>query len=76
MDKMPRVVQGALYRRYCSSLNYFYTKNVNKILRKERSAEYVQYKDMKYEKNEEENLIKYVPKKKFKHKFEQLWKYH
>jgi hypothetical protein len=76
MAKMPAIIHKALYRRYCNSLNYFYTKDINKILAKSQSRAYSDLKDSKYDVCEEDNFIRYIPIKKFKNKFNQLWKYH
>lgn len=34
----PSIINKALFRRYCSSLNYFYTKDISKILSKSKSS--------------------------------------
>lgn len=70
MRKMPTIVHKALHRRYCSSLNYFYTKEINQILGKVSSKAYTSYKEIKFDNNEEDSITKYIPRRKFKHKFE------
>ena len=73
---MPQIIQKFLYKRHCSSLNYYYTKNINKILGKIRSRSLVQYREIEFDNNEEETLGRFFEIGEFKRKFEQLWKYH
>lgn len=66
MKQMPNIMHRALYKRYCSSLNYFFTKDINRILEKVRSKPYIDYKELEYDKADEDNLMKFVHMDKFK----------
>ena len=73
---MPGIINKALFRRYCSSLNYFYTKDVNKIITKTKSAAYIKFKENILLDNQEEYLLRLYLFPEYEPKFTNLWKYH
>jgi len=75
--QMPQIIHKALFRRYCSSVNYFYTREVNKIIENQRSAATLNLKEIHYEKlHEEDNIVQFVKMDCLPETFENLWKYH
>jgi hypothetical protein len=72
----PSIINRALFRRYCSSLNYFYTKDIQKILSKQTSSALIQFKEYLYLDINEEFLRRFYRQSEFKDKFTMLWKFH
>ena len=73
------LLNKALYCKYCSSQNYFYSKNINDILSTESTAIVVKYKDLEVLDESEEYLKRFYKMEEYNFKNKALneyYKYH
>ena len=68
VSEMPVMIQKMLYRLHCSSLNYYYTKDLNKLIMNQRSSAAVTFKESMLMSSKEECLAQYYPISTFKTK--------
>ena len=72
----PRMINKALYSKYSSSQNYYYTKDINDILSQNRTISVINYKDYVTFDEDEEYLKRYYKKNEWKTKIHMLTEYY
>lgn len=73
----PKIINKALSRKYCSNLNqFFYTKDINKILSKQRSRLLLYLKEWVMQDFSQECLKRSYKPYEFPEKIFRLWKYY
>lgn len=70
------MLNKALYLKYSSSQNYYYTKDINDIVENEKKHHVVQFKYLVNYENEEENLTRYYNSSEFGYKLNYLTEYY
>lgn len=70
------IINSALYKRYCSSLNYYYIRDIVKILKGVRGPIHIQFLECVAFDERKEHLKRIYQMKNFSIKFKQLWKFH
>ena len=72
----PRMINKALYSKYSSSQNYYYTKDINDMLAQARTISVIIYKDYITLDEEEEYLKRYYKRDEWKNKINILTEYY
>lgn len=76
MSQIPDIIHHSLYKRYCSSLNYYYTKDLNRLLGSSQTREKIVAGDYSLLDKKEEHLEGFYPREDWETNIESQWKYH
>lgn len=74
--ELPQIIQRSLYDRHCSSVNYYYTKDIKRIIYKQRCRDTTLAKDFELFDTKSEQLTAFYALKEFGRNFEAQWRYH
>ena len=72
----PTMINKALYSKYSSSQNYYFTKDVNEILAGSRTPVVIKYKDSLTQDEEEEYLKRFYKGSEYDYKIRMLTEYY
>lgn len=70
------MINKALYSKYSSSQNYYFTKDINEILGDSRTSGVIKFKDFKHFDELEEYLKRFYMRKEYKNKIRMLSEYY
>lgn len=76
IKSFPSIIQQSLSLKYRLSLDYFYKKDINKILKGLDSTALTNFLEVCFDNPEEPNLSEFYGIKHLKAKFANLWKFH
>lgn len=74
--ELPQLIQRSLYDRHCSSVNYYYTKDIKRIICKQRCSDTIMVKDLEIMDTRVEYLASYYELRDFTKNFDGQWRYH
>jgi hypothetical protein len=72
----PLLIQKSLYARHSSSINYYYTKDLNKFLRETKYREGSRFKELEIQNERAEHLSNYYRLSDFPGLLANQWRYH
>ena len=76
MKQFPRLIQKSLFKNYSNSIDYYYTKDINDILNNNRCPATLEYNELKFWREGQDNFTSWVSAQEHKATFLNLWKYH